>query len=83
MIYWNGKIENCCFVKNDITTLHNICQLEKLEKPMFLFLTFPLDNQFETCVAILKLVSLRLMYSICFIFSNGQFYIPKTLNIQI
>jgi len=83
MIYWNGKIENCCFVKNDITTLHNICQLEKLEKPMFFFLTFSLDDQFEICVAILKHISLRFKYSTCLILSNGQFYIPKTLNIQI
>jgi hypothetical protein len=28
---------DCCFVKNDITTLHNICQLEKLEKLIFCF----------------------------------------------
>ncbi len=50
---------------------------------MFLFLTFPLDDQFKPCVAILKLISLRFRYFTYLILSNGQFYIPKTLNIQI
>jgi hypothetical protein len=27
MIYWNEKIENFCFVKKDIITLHNNGQL--------------------------------------------------------
>jgi len=53
MIYWNGKFDLFFFwVKNDIITLYNICKLYKLEKPMFLFLTFPLVDQIETCVAI-------------------------------
>jgi hypothetical protein len=52
-------------------------------KPTFLFLTFPLANQIETCVATSKLISLKFKHSICFILSNGQFYIPKTPNIQI
>jgi hypothetical protein len=40
MIYWNEKIENFCFVKNEIITLHIIFQLYKLEKPIFLFKIF-------------------------------------------
>jgi hypothetical protein len=50
---------------------------------MFLFLIFFLVDQIETCVAIYKLVSLRFRYFTCFLLSNGQFHIPKTLNIQI
>jgi hypothetical protein len=50
---------------------------------MFWFLTFPLTNQIETCVAILKLVSLRFRYSTYLQHLNGQFYIPKTPNIRI
>jgi hypothetical protein len=49
----------------------------------FFVLTFPLIDQIETCVAIYKLISLRFWYSTCLILSNGQFYIPKTPNIQI
>jgi hypothetical protein len=52
MIYQNGKFEDCCFVKNDIITLHNNGQLKKLKKPMFLLLTFPLANQIKTHVTI-------------------------------
>jgi len=77
MIYWDGNIENY-FVKHDITTLHNIYQILKIEKkPMFLLLTFLLADQVKTCVIILKLVSLKFKYFTYFLFSNGQFYIPK------
>jgi len=50
---------------------------------MFLLLIFPLIDQIETFDAILKLVSLRFMYSTCLLLSNGQFYIHKTPNIWI
>jgi hypothetical protein len=46
------KNENCCFIKNDIITLHNMCQLIFVKKTMFLLLTFPLVDQIETFVAI-------------------------------
>jgi len=48
---------------------------------MFLFLTFTLTDQIETCVTIKKVVSLCVRYSICLLLSNGEFYIAKALNI--
>jgi hypothetical protein len=51
---------------------------------MFLLLTFFLANQVKACVTIQNFVNLRFKYSTYFLFSNGQFYIPKCiLNIQI
>jgi hypothetical protein len=56
---------------------------KKFKRPMFLLLTFPLTNQIETYVTILKLVSLKFRYCTCHLLSNRKFYIPKTTNIWI
>ncbi len=50
---------------------------------MFLLLTFPLANQIKHVFSIYKFMSLKSRHSICLLLSNGQFYIPKTLNIWI
>jgi hypothetical protein len=56
---------------------------KNLKRPMFLFLTFPLADQIETYVTILKLSSLKFRYCTCLLLSNGKLYIPKTTKIWI